>query len=324
MNDFFEYARIHGSVPAPARDRIDVAVLDMNHSWPNVGHDSIIRAVREAAEEFREPLAAAAAKVRVVSFDVRRALQVPAIDRFKLFVGTGGPGHLDPRLNDGVAEWSQGITESAAWEAPLFRLFDDVIGDQSAALVAVCHSFGLLCRWSHAARPVLRVRKSSGMPTNRLTDSGVAHPWFGEFAKRLPDGRHFRVIDNRLFDLVLDGRRDERFIAFEDEQSDGVTMIELARGIDGFPRVLGANHHPEIVDREHILTVLDRKRNHGEVTDSWYRERAATMIDLFQGEQERESQLTSEYTLLGPLRHYVGRLVAERCGVSECGASAPP
>ena len=66
--------------------------------------------------------------MRVLSYDVRRTLQIPQSPngRFQLYVGTGGPGHLDPRLNDGVREESQGIAESPAWEAPLFRLFDDI------------------------------------------------------------------------------------------------------------------------------------------------------------------------------------------------------
>ena len=311
--EFFEYLRVEGPVPPPDRDRVDVAILDMNHSWPNVGHDSLIRAVREAALWYQ----GAGLIVRVLSFDIRGAMQIPPADRFKLFIGTGGPGHLDPRLNDGAAEWSQGIVESAAWEAPLFRLFDAILADDDSALIAVCHAFGLLCRWSGAARAVLRPEKSSGMPTNALADVGVAHPWFGRFAQQLPDDRHFRVVDNRLFDLVVN-RRDERMIAFEDESSDGLTMLELARDVEGMPRVYGANHHPEIIDREHIMTVLDRKRNHGEVSHEWYAERASTMLDLFTGERERESRLTSEYTLLAPLRHHLGKLIAER---SEVGSN---
>ena len=312
MTHFFEYVRADDGVPPAERDRVDVAILDMNHSWPNVGHDSLVRAVREAAEWYQ----GAGLVVRVVSFDVRGAMNIPELGRFKLFIGTGGPGHLDPRLNDGAAEWSQGITESAAWEAPLFRLFDDIFADDDAALIAVCHTFGLLCRWSGAARPVLRAEKSSGMPTNALADAGVAHPWFGRFARQLADGRHFRVVDNRLFDLIA-GRRDDRMIAFEEEGSDGLTMLELARDADGMPRVLGANHHPEIIDRQHIMTVLERKRNHREVTPAWYEERASTMLDLFTGERERESRLTSEYTLLAPLRHHLGKLVADRALVSS-------
>jgi len=317
MTPFFEYIRVNGSVPPPQDDRIDVAILDMNHNWPNVGHDSVIRTVREAAEWYQ----GSGLVVRAVSFDVRGSLQIPEAGRFKLFLGTGGPGHLDPRLNDGEAPWSQGVTESAAWEAPLFSLFDDVFADESASLLAICHSFGLLCRWANVADAVLREEKSSGMPTNALSDAALDDPWFGRFAHQLPDGRHFYVVDNRLFDLVTT-RRDETAIAFEDETSDGLTMVQLARDAAGMPRVFGANHHPEIVDREHIMTVLERKLNHGEVSDDWYEERASTMRELFTGERERQSRLTSEYTLLAPLRHHLGKLVAERDEVGSNVSSA--
>jgi hypothetical protein len=154
------------------------------------------------------------------------------------------------------------------------------------------------------------------MPTNALADAAMTHPWFGRFARHLGDGRHFRVVDNRLFDLVAE-RRDASMIAFENERSDGLTMLELARDPGGMPRVFGANHHPEIIDREHIMTVLERKRNHREVSEAWYAERASTMLDLFTGERERESRLTSEYTLLAPLRHHLAKLIAER---SEVGS----
>lgn len=315
-SDFFEYVRVDDSEPPPDGDRFDVAILDMNHSWPNVGHDSLVHAVREAAEPLREPLVAAGAKVRVLSYDVRRTLRVPQSPngRFQLYIGTGGPGHLDPRENDGVNESSQGIVESAAWEAPLFRLYDDIAAHESAMLLGVCHSFGLMCRWSGAARVALRAEKSNGMPENILSQNGALHPWFSQFASRLSDGRHFRVVDNRLFDLIADSSSAASIIALEDEASDGVTMIEFARAAGGMPRILGVNHHPEIVDREHIMTVLEEKRAHGEVSEAWYRERAVTLRDLF-SQFERDSRLTSEYTLLGPLRFHLGRLVEERVGV---------
>ena len=44
MTHFFEYVRADDGVPPAERDRVDVAILDMNHSWPNVGHDSLVRA----------------------------------------------------------------------------------------------------------------------------------------------------------------------------------------------------------------------------------------------------------------------------------------
>ena len=283
----------------------------MNHWWPNVGHDSLVHAVLEGAEAHRETLRAADRKIRVISYDVRRRHQIPASPngRFRLYVGTGGPGHLDPRLNDGTAAWTQGIKEDAAWEKPLFDLFDSIHEHDSAALVAICHSFGLICRWSGIARPVQRTAKSTGMPTNTLTETAEKHPWFSKFAAQLPDRRQYRVLDNRLFDLVPETATTHA-LAFESPDSSVLTMIELARDEEGMPRVFAANHHPEIIDREHILWVLEEKRLHGEVTDAWYEERRHTMSELFHGESERQSRLTSEYTLLGLLRHHIGKLAA--------------
>jgi hypothetical protein len=309
--EFFEYVRLDDNpVPPPDPSKIDVALLDMNHSWPNVGHDSLVHAILEAAEAHRTKLIEAGRKVRVLSFDVRRRHQIPDPPggRFRLYVGTGGPGHLDPRLNDGVKTFSQGIREDPAWEKPLFQLFDRIAGDNSAALVAICHSFGLVCRWSGIAKPVMRPEKSTGMTTNVLTIEALEHPWFGKFASQLPDRRHFRVLDNRLFDLAPVSGAGARPLAYESSDAAALTMVELARDDSGMPRIFGANHHPELVDREHILWVLEEKRLHGEVTEQWYRERHHAMTELFHGEAERESRLTSEYALLGLLRHHIGRM----------------
>ena len=315
LTEVFEHIRLTDSVPAAEHDCIDVALLDMNHFWPNVGHDSLVHAVQEGAESLRDELEAIGARVRVLSYDVRRRDLIPESPngRFQLYIGTGGPGHLDPRLNDGVHEWSQGVAETTSWEGPLFHLFDDILAHPTAAMIAICHSFGLMCRWSGVARAELRDEKSSGMPLNRLSREALRHPWFSQFARELPDHQHFRVVDNRLFDLILDNPGKSMPIAFETEGSTALTMVELARDPEGvMPRFLGVNHHPEIVDREHIMQVLDEKRARGEVSEQWYTERAITMRDLFRDENERQSRLTSRYTLLEPLRFQLGRLVDER------------
>ncbi len=306
---FFEYVRLEDSVPPPRADRIDVALLDMNHLWPNLGHDALVHIVLETAEGLREALAATGSKVRVLSFDVRYRKLVPEPGRFGIFVGTGGPGHLDPRLNDGDSEWSQGVDESDDWEKPLFRLFDDILGNPNAAMLAVCHSFGLVCRWSGIATPVLRTEKSSGLRINRLSREALHHPWFEQFAKELPDHQHFHVVDNRLFDLILEDAGKTMPLAFEAAGSSALTMVEIARDPSGaMPRFLAFNHHPEIMDREHVLQVLDEKRAHREVDDQWYHERVNTMLELF-GEKERLSRLTSQYTLIEPLRFHLERAI---------------
>jgi len=151
------------------------------------------------------------------------------------------------------------------------------------------------------------------MPLNRLSREAMRHPWFEQFARALPDHQHFRVVDNRLFDLILDQPARSIPIAFEAEGSSVLTMVEIARDPEGaMPRFMGVNHHPEIVDRDHIMHVLDQKRAHGEVSDQWYEERAVTMRDLFRDERERQSRLTSHYTLLEPVRFHLERVLRDR------------
>jgi hypothetical protein len=314
-HEFFQYIRL-GTLPPVDRRRIDVALLDMNHSWPNMGHDSLVHAVLNISEELQDALVDAGLKVRVISFDVRRALQLPEAPdgRFLLYLGTGGPGHLDPRLNDGRSDSSQGIIEDPSWERPLFRLFDQILGHADASLFGVCHTFGLMCRWSGIAHPVLREIKSSGMPTNVLSREGLRHPWFSQFADALPDHRHYRVIDNRLFDLILDAPDQCAPLGYENEErTDAVTMMELARDRDGdMPRVLGVNHHPEIIDREHVMSVLQEKREHGEVTQRWYDERSHTLENDMRGDREQQSRLTSHFTLIAPMRYQLAKLIRTR------------
>jgi len=311
VHDFFEYIRTDDGVPVADPKKIDVAILDMNHSWPNVGHDSLVHAVLEAAEPSRDRLIASGMKVRALSYDVRRRFMLPdpPDGRFGLYIGTGGPGHLDPRRNDGISDFSQGIYEDDDWEAPLFDLFDRIVAHPSAAFVGVCHTFGLMCRWSGAAHPELREEKSSGMPLNVLSPAAYDHPWFVKFAAELPDRKHFRVVDNRLFDLVLDGGGVTP-IAFENTEGGVVTMAEFARSGD-MPRVYGVNYHPEIIDRDHLVGVLAEKRAHGDVSEQWFRERSHTLENEMVGEFEAQSRLTSRYTLLEPLRFHIARLIEE-------------
>jgi hypothetical protein len=325
----FHYYRVERpeDVPPPDPLAVDVAILDMNHGWPNLGHDSIVHAIKDAACDLGPALAGTGLRVRALSYDVRRSLVVPPAPdgRFSLYVGTGGPGHLDPRRNDGLSEGSQGIVEDPSWEAPAFRLFDAVVADDSAALLGICHSFGVLCRWSGAAAPVLRSKekgKSTGILENVLTPEARQHPWFRRLAEELPDGRRLRVVENRLFDLVP---REDRWPGFVvplgyetlgvgGPRGEAVTMLEFARdGAGTMPRVLAVNHHPEIVDRFRQVMILNQKRDRGEVTNEWYQERVEILTRTYPDEDsDQRLHVTSDYTFLGPLRFHLWRLVRRR------------
>ncbi|HWX24041.1 MAG TPA: hypothetical protein VN083_03325 [Vicinamibacteria bacterium] len=324
----FTYVRVEHpeDVPAPDDRAVDVCVLDMNHGWPNLGHDSIVHCVKDAACDLVEPLRGTGLFVRALSYDVRRSLVVPERGRYSLFLGTGGPAEIDPHLNDGRSPQSQGIEEDPSWEKPFFALLDSVRSDPETALLAVCHTFGVLCRWAGIARPILRGRdkggKSSGLLENILTPEARVHPWFSRFSQELPDGRRFRVVDNRLFDLIPDPSRFEggmtpishETLGLGGPEGAALTGLEFARDPKGIvPRIFGVNHHPEILDRSRQMMILREKLERGEVTSGWYEERAETLTRTYPDEDtDQRLHITSDYTLLGPLRFHLNRRVRER------------
>ncbi len=307
--------------PLPVPGVVDVAVLDMHHGYANLGHASIVESLLNYAHDERVRRGGEAPGVRVLSYDVRSGHALPtSVARFPLVVGTGGPGALDPRENDGVSSGSQGVREDPGWETPLFRYLDEVLRDDGVALLGICHSFGVLARWSGAAvsvlRPASKGGKSAGIVTNVLTDAARAHPFFGSyFAEN--GGPEVKVLDSRLYDLLPTGRSGVRPLAFEcagdgARPGEAVTMLEFARlRGSGLPRVWGVNHHPEIGDVGLQRERLHRLWDNGGVTEAWFRERL-TALDAWNAEAatERGLQRTSAWTFERPLRAHLARILS--------------
>ena len=323
----FRFQRVEREVPPADPRKLDVVILDMNFGVPNLGHDSLVHAVHESASSALEKTDL---EIRVLSFDIRRSAVMPPFDseRFMLYIGTGGPGHLDPRRNDGVSEYSEGIVDRIEWEETLFDLYDRILADDEVALLSYCHSFGLMCRWGGFADPVLREgdkAPSSGIVKNRLSEEAVRHPWFGRFASELQESPLFRALDSRLFDLIPNGKglpAGGSELAWEatpaGEQGEALTMFELARDPSGtMPRVFGANHHPEVVDLAHLEEVLDEKLDTGEVTPEWYEQRG-TALRRYWNEPDVDERVrrTSSFTLLGILEFHLRRMARTQSGES--------
>src|SRR5258706_5662025 len=96
-------------------------------------------------------------------------------------------------------------------------------------------------------------------------------------------------------------------------QGDALTMLEFARDKAGMPRVFGVNHHPEIVDRARQLLILEQKLARGEVSSQWAAERREALTRAYPDEDsDARLRLTSDYTLLGPLRFHLRRQVRLR------------
>lgn len=322
----FRFTRVvgPGQVPAPDPRVVDLAILDMNYGLPNLGHDSLVHSVGAIHREIRPLLEAAGLALRVVSFEVRASGSVPAPGRFRLLLGTGGPGHIDPHLNDGQAPWCQGVREDPRWEAQAHRLFRSVLEDPDTALLGVCHTFGVLCRWLGVATPTLRGPekggKSRGVQQVRLSPEGLEHPWFQRFQGQIQDGRDMSVMDSRLFDLIPNGTplgAGMSFMAWETlpdgREGDALTMLEIARDrATPMPRFLAVNSHPEIFDPGMQQELVNERIIAGNVSEEWREERRQVILNLRNPAVEWRIRLTSRVVLLDPLRFWVYRLVRQR------------
>jgi hypothetical protein len=154
-----------------------------------------------------------------------------------------------------------------------------------------------------------------------LTPEAAGHPWFGLLARELPDRQRLRVLDSRLYDLIPHAQplpRGLTAIGYEalgpaGQIGDALTMLEVARECGGrMPRIFAVNHHPEIVNRPRQLTILRKRMERGEVAAEWYGERAAALTQDIHDHGDRALHVTSSYTLLAPLRHYLHREARRR------------
>ena len=90
-------------------------------------------------------------------------------------------------------------------------------------------------------------------------------------------------------------------------------MMELARDREGLmPRIFAVNHHPEIVNRSRSLLILRQKMERGEVSAEWARERLDVLDSDPHLDSEASLHLTSDITLLAPLRFHLFRQIRLR------------
>ena len=101
-----------------------------------------------------------------------------------------------------------------------------------------------------------------------------------------PTANDSRVLDNRLYDLVPLGPPPPGVTLLAPEcdddgtPGDAVTMVEVSpRSDEAIPRILGVNHHPEIVNRQRQIVLLEKKRARGGVNEQWVAERLAALTE---------------------------------------------
>ena len=291
-----EYARVEraGDLPPAEPDVIDVALLDMHHGWPNLGHDALVHAVQNAVCDLQTAwlppdCGSACSPTTCGGATDPGAARGPS--RHLRRHGRAGP----PRsaMNDGRVARLAGHREDPRWEAPLFGLFDRIRADERRRAAR-----GL----PHLRRHVPLAGRRRGRPARRRTRAARARASSRTCSRTRPQST--RGSGGSRASCPISGacacsttvsttssrgparcRTASTIIAHETlgvggPRGEALTMVEFARDADGvMPRDL--RREPPSRDREPAQAADDPAQalERGEVTPEWYAERVAALTE---------------------------------------------
>jgi len=155
---------------------LTIAILDMYDGVPNQG----MRCIIDIVTRFN-PF------VSLKIFDVRGKCELPEIDKFDIYISTGGPGN--PLIGDGT------------WDIKYYEFIDALTKWNTENRVKkhvlfICHSFQMACKHFGLAEITKRNDTSFGVMTMHKTKEGLTDPLFAG----LDDP--FYAIDSRDYQVV--------------------------------------------------------------------------------------------------------------------------
>jgi homoserine O-succinyltransferase len=155
---------------------ITIAVLDMYDGVANQG----MRCIIDIINRFN-PL------VSMEIFDVRGKGELPEIDKYDIYISTGGPGN--PLIGDGD------------WDVKYYEFIDELTkwnieNPVKKHVLFICHSFQMACKHFGLAEITKRNDTSFGVMTIHKTKDGLTDPLFAG----LDDP--FYAIDSRDYQVV--------------------------------------------------------------------------------------------------------------------------
>jgi GMP synthase-like glutamine amidotransferase len=158
------------------KHQIKIAILDMYDGEPNQG----MRCIIDIVNRFNQ---LCTFKV----FDVRGVNEFPKIEKFDIFISTGGPGN--PMEGDGV------------WDKQYFELLDNLWNWNKEKKVKkhvlfICHSFQMACLHFNLAKITKRKATSFGVMSIHKVNEGINDPVFENL-----DNPYF-AIDSRDFQVI--------------------------------------------------------------------------------------------------------------------------
>jgi homoserine O-succinyltransferase/O-acetyltransferase len=157
-------------------NRINLAILDMYNGEPNQG----MRCIIDIVNRFNQI-------VSFQIFDVREKSELPEIEKFDIYISSGGPGN--PLVGDGNwdLKYYNFIDELNKWNAE---------NKVKKHVLFICHSFQMACKHFGLAEITKRNDTSFGVMTIHKTKDGINDPLF----EGLDDP--FYAVDSRDYQVV--------------------------------------------------------------------------------------------------------------------------
>jgi homoserine O-succinyltransferase/O-acetyltransferase len=203
--------------------QIRVAVLDMYNGEPNQG----MRCIFDIINRFNQ-------MISFQVFDVRGKEEIPDIQKFDIYISTGGPGN--PLEGDGK------------WDVKYFNFLDTIWkwnqeNDMKKHVLFICHSFQMACKHFGLAEINKRKDTSFGIMTTHKVNSGLKDSLFEGLENPFYtiDSRDYQVVQPKLKNFKKIGAE---IIALE-KIRDHVQYERAIMGIRFSKEIVGLQFHPE-------------------------------------------------------------------------------
>ena len=237
------------------KDKLKLAILDMNNDAPNQG----LRCIKEIVSTFKND-------VEFQIFNVRARLEIPDTS-FDIYISSGGPGSP---------------LEEVAWRKPYLQLMQDLWDfnktsyHQKKSVFFICYSFQVICDYFKLGelKPrrstsfgILRVHKTKDGEKDLILE-GLNDPFFAV------DSRDWQLIQPNLKVFRAHGAK---ILSKEKIR----THVELERAIMAVrfsDEFVGTQFHPE-AEPVSMEAYFGEAENKKKVIDSFGEEKYAQMMD---------------------------------------------
>ncbi|WP_396193967.1 type 1 glutamine amidotransferase [Flavobacterium sp.] len=216
---------------------IRIAVLDMYNGEPNQG----MRCIIDIINRFNQI-------VTFQIFDVRGKSEFPAINKFDIYISTGGPGN--PLEGEGWdLKWYTFIDELWQWNK-----------EQKVKkhMLFICHSFQMACH--HFGLATINKRKSTsfGVMTIHKTEAGTNEPILDGLSNPFYaiDSRDYQVVQPKL---SIFRKKGAMIIALEKIRN----HVEYERAIMGVrfsDEFVGLQFHPEADAMSFVANLRNKEK----------------------------------------------------------------